>query len=121
VACVRRLAIPLLLLVALGSAACSSSSTSSPSPTAGLPSESPPEASLSTVVPAATVPDLYGLTLKHATSFLATATLALGDVSYKTGPAMVGTVYKQDPAPGQKVQQGATVDIWIAQGTSPTP
>ena len=66
------------------------------------------------------VPNLYGMTLDGATSSLTTAKLAVGEVKYKTNPAPADTVYRQEPASGQSVQQGATIDIWIAQGASPT-
>ncbi|MBX3177778.1 MAG: PASTA domain-containing protein [Candidatus Hydrogenedentes bacterium] len=61
------------------------------------------------------VPDLAGLTRAEAESALADAGLILGEVGFSApGDATPGTVIGQDPAAGERADEGSAVSIIIA-------
>ena len=65
------------------------------------------------------VPDLAGLTRAEAESALADAGLILGEVGFGApGDATPGTVIGQDPAAGERANEGSAVSIIIALNPS---
>jgi eukaryotic-like serine/threonine-protein kinase len=76
---------------------------------------------VSTGKPQATVPDLTNLTQADATNALTSAGLELGTVSTESSTTVpAGSVIRQDPAAGKKVDKGSTVSIVVSTG-SPSP
>ena len=72
-------------------------------------------------VPQTTVPDLTGKTQSDAQLALADAKLVLGGVTQEVSDTVpAGSVIRQDPAAGQKVDEGSSVSIVVSSGT-PTP
>ena len=65
----------------------------------------------------ATVPDLRGKSLRDAKMILLKSNMSVGNVSYEyTDSASNGTVYRQQPGPGQKTTASTQVSLVISQG-----
>jgi len=64
------------------------------------------------------VPTLVGLTLSQAIEKLKSVKLELGKVTYEAGTPE-NTVLEQYPPSGDLVNEGATVDIFVARGGAP--
>ncbi len=76
---------------------------------------------VSTGVPQATVPDLANLTQAEAELKLADAGLVVGAVGTETSTTVpAGSVIRQDPPAGEKVDKGSAVSIVVSSG-SPSP
>jgi eukaryotic-like serine/threonine-protein kinase len=67
------------------------------------------------------VPNVVGLSLDEAVQNLKDAGLALGDSRPKPDEADRGTVLKVDPAEGETVPEGSTVDVTWASGNNKVP
>ncbi|MCL6449818.1 MAG: PASTA domain-containing protein [Acetobacteraceae bacterium] len=68
------------------------------------------------------MPSLLGLTLEQARLQLSDLGLVEGVVTEREVPGMFpGTVLEQVPAPGEKVQVGAAVDLVVVAGAQPPP
>jgi len=67
------------------------------------------------------VPDLIGKSLTEATRILSDSTLTVGKVNYQISSTLLpNTVLDQYPAPGNKLNSGNTVDLFITkEGTLP--
>ncbi len=69
------------------------------------------------------VPDVRGMNEAQARAALTDARLELGDVSLEAAPVgtIIGTVFSQDPTPGDEVGVGSRVDVRIASTTTTVP
>ncbi len=67
-----------------------------------------------------TVPGVTGMTQQEAGATLADAGLVTGKVTRVQSSEPVGTVVAQDPAAGDKVDEGAAVDLEVAGAPTPT-
>jgi beta-lactam-binding protein with PASTA domain len=66
------------------------------------------------------VPDVAGKGLDEATSILTKANLSLGSVSeayHEMAPE--GTVISQSVVPGEKVEEGTTINLTLSKGPQP--
>ena len=62
------------------------------------------------------VPDLIGKSLTEASRILSDSTLTVGKVNYQISSTLLpNTVLDQDPAPGNKLNSGNTVDLFITK------
>lgn len=62
------------------------------------------------------VPDLIGKSLTEATRLLADSTLKVGKINYQiSGTLLPNTVLDQYPAPGNKLNSGNSVDLFITK------
>ena len=62
------------------------------------------------------VPDLIGKSLTEATRIISDSTLTLGKVNYQISSTLLpNTVLDQYPAPGNKLNSGNTVDLFITK------
>jgi eukaryotic-like serine/threonine-protein kinase len=72
--------------------------------------------------PQVEVPDVTGMTLNGATSTLQDAGFRVGIVTPEASSTVPnGSVISQDPAAGDKVEKGATIDLVVSNGPSPSP
>jgi eukaryotic-like serine/threonine-protein kinase len=62
------------------------------------------------------VPTLEGLTVEEAGQALADANLELGTQTAEASDAEEGTIIGQDPAPGERIEPGGSVDVTVSSG-----
>ncbi len=61
-------------------------------------------------------PNLIGMSYEEAEILIAGNALNLGNVIYESSGSSPGTILKQHPAAGEKISQGMSIDIWVAEG-----
>ncbi len=68
-------------------------------------------------VPMAKMPDLNGMSVREAKNRIASIGLKVGSVQKDPIPApYANTITKQDPAPGDSLKEGKSVDLWYSTG-----
>lgn len=68
-------------------------------------------------IPMVDLPDLNGISIREARNRISSLGLEVGTVNPDTIPAPYpNTVTRQDPEPGDSLQQGKTVDLWFSTG-----
>jgi len=68
-------------------------------------------------VPSVMVPDLNGLSVRQAKNQISSLQLEVGAVRADPVPAPYpNTITKQEPAPGDSLEQGQPVDLWYSTG-----
>jgi beta-lactam-binding protein with PASTA domain len=68
-------------------------------------------------VPMVNIPDLNGVSVREAKNRISSAGLEIGTVQPDSIPSpYANTITRQSPAPGDSLQQGATVDLWYSTG-----
>lgn len=68
-------------------------------------------------VPMVKIPDLNGVSVREAKNRISSADLEIGTVQPDSIPSpYANTITRQSPAPGDSLQQGATVDLWYSTG-----
>jgi serine/threonine-protein kinase len=76
---------------------------------------------ISTGPEAATVPDLVGLSLDQAVAELEKANLRRGSTEERASSRPEGQVISSDPAAGENVEAGDTVDLVVSNGRQEVP
>ena len=68
------------------------------------------------------VPDVTGISLSEAQSALDAAGLTVGEIIYFYNDHYpLDQVFDQNPYPGQQVEDGTPVDLWVSAGLNPCP
>lgn len=68
-------------------------------------------------VPIVQLPDLTGMSIREAKNRLSSLGLTVGEVQEDSIPSpYANTITKQEPIPGDSLQEGKTVDLWYSAG-----
>ena len=72
-------------------------------------------------IPTVTIPDLTGMSVREARNRITSIGLDVGAVSEDSIPSpYANTITKQEPAPGDSLQEGSPVDLWYSTGLGDT-
>lgn len=70
----------------------------------------------------ALVPDVTGMSFSEAEAALATTGLTVGEIAYFYNDYYPeGQVFDQNPYPGEQVDDGTPIDLWVSAGLNPCP
>jgi len=72
-------------------------------------------------IPTVTIPDLTGMSVREARNRVTSIGLDVGSVSEDSIPSpYANTITKQEPSPGDSLQEGNPVDLWYSTGLGDT-